>query len=140
MGALCNDLLTDPTETGGAHVRRLGELEAKIMDLLWSWDRSASVRQVLDAVNADRPLAYTTVMTVMDNLHSKGFLMRERDGRAYLYRCSASREDYIAELMRDALAASSDHTAALARFTEQLNDEESNALRSALRRIARRKA
>ena len=52
-------------------MRQLGELEAVIMDRLWEWGRPALVREVLDDLRKDRPLAYTTVMTVMENLHRK---------------------------------------------------------------------
>lgn len=121
-------------------MRKLGELEARIMGLLWAWARPASVREVLEAIAVERQLAYTTVMTVMDNLYRKGWLLRDQEGRAYLYRPASSRENYVAELMHDALSASTDHAATLVRFTEQLSVEESTALRTALRRIARRKA
>lgn len=120
-------------------MRKLGELEATIMDLLWSWNRPASVRELVDVISAKRPLAYTTVMTVADNLHGKGWLLRERDGRAYLYRPASTREDYVAELMHDALGATTDHAAAFVRFAEQLDRAESEALRVALRRLSRRK-
>jgi predicted transcriptional regulator len=120
-------------------MRAFGELEAKIMDRLWSRGQPATVRDILEELRADRAIAYTTVMTVMDNLHTKGWLQREREGRAYRYQPTSSREHYVAELMRDALASSTDHAATLVRFTEQLNDEESVALRTALRKIARRK-
>lgn len=120
-------------------MRKLGELEARIMDLLWTANRPVSVREVREILATRRPLAYTTVMTVMDTLHGKGWLLRDREGRAYIYRPASSREDYVAELMHDALSASADHAAALVRFTEQLNEEESTALRNALRRMARRK-
>lgn len=121
-------------------MRGFGELEAKIMDRLWSRAAPATVREILDDLRADRQIAYTTVMTVMDNLHKKGWLQRERDGRAYRYHPTAPREHYVAELMRDALTETEDHTAALVRFTEQLSEDESLALRKALRRIARRKS
>lgn len=121
-------------------MRGFGELEAKIMDRLWSRGEPATVREILEELRAGRRvIAYTTVMTVMDNLHTKGWLQRERDGRAYRYRPSESREHYVAELMRDALTTSTDHAAALVRFTEKLSDDESVALRAALRKIARRK-
>lgn len=121
-------------------MRGFGELEAKIMDRLWARDEPATVREILEELRAGRRvIAYTTVMTVMDNLHTKGWLQRERDGRAYRYRPSESREHYVAELMRDALTTSTDHAAALVRFTEQLSEDESVALRAALRKIARRK-
>lgn len=119
-------------------MRGFGELEAKIMELLWSWDHSATVRDVLDDLRTQRGIAYTTVMTVMDNLHRKGWLQRELDGRAYRYRPTSSRDQYVAALMRDALTSSADHAATLMRFTEQLNDDESEALRKAMRKLGRR--
>ena len=66
-------------------MRQFGELEAVIMDRLWQSGRSVLVREVLDDLRKDRPLAYTTVMTVMENLHRKGWLRRYRDGRAWRY-------------------------------------------------------
>lgn len=121
-------------------MRGFGELESKIMDRLWARDEPATVREILEELRAGRRvIAYTTVMTVMDNLHTKGWLQRDRDGRAYCYWPCESREHYVAELMRDALTTSTDHAAALVRFTEQLSDDESVALRAALRKIARRK-
>jgi predicted transcriptional regulator len=53
----------------------LGELEASVMDVLWSTAEPLRVRQVLDELNQHRDLAYTTVMTVLDNLHRKVFLL-----------------------------------------------------------------
>ncbi|MET9871631.1 BlaI/MecI/CopY family transcriptional regulator, partial [Streptomyces sp. NPDC006386] len=44
-------------------MRRLGDLEAEIMDRLWTWNRPATVREVVDDINKTRPIAYTTVMT-----------------------------------------------------------------------------
>src|SRR5260370_6834424 len=69
--------------SGRGKMRQLGELEAVIRDRLWKWGRPALVREVVDDLHRDRPLAYTTVMTVMENLHRKGWLRRERDGRAW---------------------------------------------------------
>jgi len=120
-------------------VRRLGELEAAVMDRLWSWNRPASVREVLDELNRKRDLAYTTVMTVMDNLYRKGLLARERDGRAYLYRPTASREEHTAELMEAALATGGDRTAALQRFVNRMDPAEAAALRKALDAATRRR-
>jgi predicted transcriptional regulator len=114
-------------------VRGFGELEAVVMDHLWSVDSHATVREVLEEIRTPRPLAYTTVLTVMDNLHSKGFLSRERAGRAYAYRPTRSRAEYAAELMGEALADSGDPTAALLRFVEQMPADEAARLRTLLR-------
>ena len=55
----------------------------------------------------------TRPLTAMDILYRKGCLERERDSRAYRYWPTSSREQYAAELMRDALTVSTDHVAAL---------------------------
>jgi predicted transcriptional regulator len=115
-------------------VPRLGDLESVIMDLMWRRDEPATVRDILERLTAARPLAYTTVMTVMDNLFQKGFLLRDRSGRAWLYRPAETREQYTARLMRDALAAADDHAAALAHFVAGISPAESQALRWLLRR------
>ena len=114
-------------------MRGFGDLEAVVMDHLWSLDSPATVREVLDDMPTARPLAYTTVLTVMDNLHSKGFLARERAGRAYAYRPTRTRAEYAAELMGEALAESGDRTAALLSFVDQMPTDEVSRLRALLR-------
>jgi predicted transcriptional regulator len=114
-------------------MRPLGQLEAVVMDRLWSWDRPVAVREVLQDLQRDRPIAYTTVMTVMDNLHRKGFLSREMDGRAYRYRPAQSREQHSAALMGQVLAGSNDRAATLMHFLEQMPPDEVAGLREALR-------
>ena len=86
-------------------MRRFGDLEAVIMDRLWEQSRPMLVREMVEELRDDRPLAYTTVMTVMENLHRKGWLRRERDGRAWLYEPTGSRSGYTAALMNDAPAS-----------------------------------
>jgi predicted transcriptional regulator len=117
-------------------VNRLGELERAVMDVLWQIDEELTVRQV-SARLADRELAHTTVMTVLDRLAKKGFLRRVRDGRAWRYRPAASREAYIAELMLSALAQTGDRSAALARFARSVSDDEARVLRRALAALER---
>ena len=102
------------------------------MDRLWAAERPLSVRDVLEELRAERVLAYTTVMTVMDNLHRKGWLTREMAGRAYLYRPAASRESYTAGLMSQAFNQANDPAATLVHFIEAMSPEEAAALRQAL--------
>ena len=113
-------------------MRRFGELEAVIMDRLWEWGRPVLVREVVDALHDDRAPAYTTVMTVMENLYRKGWLRRERDGRAWRYEPTASRSSYTAALMSDALATSPDRRTALAHFALQMSPHDAALLREAL--------
>src|SRR6478752_9508988 len=116
----------------GVRMRRFGELEAVIMDRLWEWERPVLVREVVGALQEDRALAYTTVMTVMENLYRKGWLRRERDGRAWRYEPTGSRSGYTAALMNDALATSADRRTALAHFVLQMNPHDAALLREAL--------
>ncbi len=113
-------------------MRKLGELEALVMEQLWSSNEPRSVRQVLEALPDGRNRAYTTVMTVMDNLFQKGFVARERLGRAYVYRSSQSRAEHTAEVMEEALSRGGDRGAALMHFVDQLTPDEAAALRAVL--------
>lgn len=117
---------------GRVPLRPLGDLEAVVMDRLWTRGRPATVREVLDDLARDRKLAYTTVMTVMDNLHSKGLLTREADGRAYRYTPARTRSDYTAELIAAVLADSDDRTVPLLRFVENMTPQEVARLRASL--------
>jgi predicted transcriptional regulator len=113
-------------------MRRFGELEAVIMDRLWERGRPMLVREMVDVLHDERALAYTTVMTVMENLNRKGWLRRERDGRAWRYEPTGSRSGYTAALMNDALATSADHRTALAHFALQMSPHDAALLRQAL--------
>ncbi len=113
---------------------RLGELESVVMNVLWTSTGAVSVREVLTAISVDRPLAYTTVLTVLDNLHRKGWALRDKDGRAFRYRPSISREEAAARALREVLDNTADPGAALLHFVQTATEAESRALRSALGR------
>jgi BlaI family transcriptional regulator, penicillinase repressor len=112
-------------------MNRLGELERAIMDVLWESPAPMTVRQVGSRLT-ERDLAHTTVMTVLDRLAKKGFVRRQRAGRAWLYRPAESREAYVAELMLTALDQTGDRQAALTRFARSVTEAEAQALRAAL--------
>ncbi|WP_310711796.1 BlaI/MecI/CopY family transcriptional regulator [Nonomuraea sp. 3-1Str] len=113
-------------------IRGLGELESAIMDRMWARRRPASVREVFQDLKQERTIAYTTVMTVMDKLHTKGLLKRRPVGRAYVYEPVASKEAYTADLMRTVLAGGGNQAATLVHFLERLTPEEAAALEAAL--------
>ncbi|MBW8705520.1 Transcriptional regulator BlaI [Streptomyces sp. MBT84] len=119
-------------------MRRLGELEAEIMYRLWAWGRSATARDVMTDLNKKRPIAYSTVKTVADILYQKGMLTRQKEGRAWVYTPTCTRQEYTASLMRDALGENPDPAGALASFVQQISGAEADALRSALRAVKRR--
>jgi predicted transcriptional regulator len=82
---------------------------------------------------ARRPLAYTTVLTVLQRLERKRLVRRLREGRAHRYAPVASREAYVTQLMVEALGGVSDPGAVLVRFAETVSSEEAEVLRRALR-------
>ncbi len=113
----------------------LGDLEAQVMRRVWARREPVTVRDVLGDLQRERPIAYTTVMTVMDNLRKKGWLRRQAEGRAYRYAPLVSGEEYSAGVMREALAASSDRPSVLMHFIEELSADEAGALEEAYRRL-----
>lgn len=115
-------------------MRELGSLEAETMEHMWSLARPVLVHDVIAAANAGRtqPLAYTTVMTVMNKLVRKGLLTRRREGRAFLYEPVETREDHTARVMTETLGVGGDRTTALMRFAERLTPEDAAALRAVL--------
>ena len=114
---------------------RLGELERAVMDHLWAAGEPLTVRQVHEALSAERDLAYTTVMTVLQRLARKNLVSQIRDDRAHQYVPVHGPDELIAGLMVDALdqaAGSIDRQAALVHFVERVGADEAEALRRAL--------
>ena len=119
---------------------RFGDLEAAIMDVMWAAGGPLRVREVADELNQNRPLAFNTVQTVMENLFRKGWLDREKSGRTYWYVTVRSREDYVAGLLGEALAVARDPAATLVRLVEDLDPGEIAQLRVALDTAAERES
>jgi predicted transcriptional regulator len=74
----------------------LHELEAEVMDDVWHRGDEVAVRDVMESLNkrTKKPRAYTTYMTILSRLHSKGLVMRRREGRTDFYRPAYTREEY----------------------------------------------
>ena len=118
--------------------RGFGDLEAVVMDWVWYHQEPVTVRDVFEDLSEQRPIAYTTVLSTMDNLYTKGWLQRERDGRAYRYWATLTREEHTARLMREALDGGGRSELVLSYFIEAIGPKESERLRAALRQLARR--
>ena len=76
----------------------LTPLELEIMNVLWETG-PANVQTVQQKL--DRPLAYTTVQTMLNVLHRKGHANRSLKAKAYFYRPSTSRSDVVKQTMHD---------------------------------------
>lgn len=112
-----------------------GELEAVVMEQLWAAPGGATVPEVHRRLSADREIAYTTVMSTMHNLHRKGQLSREREGRKHRYRPTASKAEHSAELMREALRSGGDSHAILTHFVQQMDAADTRRLAKLLARM-----
>jgi predicted transcriptional regulator len=83
--------------SGDPVARYLGELQAEVMQVFWRRG-DATVREVLDELNQRHDLAYTTVLTLVSRLWSRGLLLREPEGRGFRYRPAKSRDEFLAQL------------------------------------------
>lgn len=113
-----------------AERRPMGSLEHAVLQELWASPEGATPSEVLGAL--DRDLAYTTVMTILTRLWTKGLVERERRGRAYAYRASVSEAELAAARMHETLRRVKDRPAALSRFVGSLSRHDEKALRELL--------
>ena len=97
----------------------LGPLESEVMELMWS-ERQATVRDVVEILLQRRSIAYTTAMTIMNNLVKKGLLKRSPRGKAYLYAVVLSREEFLERMSGEAVSEVLEKFGdlAIARFAE----------------------
>ncbi|MBT2369168.1 BlaI/MecI/CopY family transcriptional regulator [Streptomyces sp. ISL-10] len=113
--------------------RELGEPEDTVMTRLWGANAPMAV-QVQDALRAEgRTLAYTTVATVRDNLHTKGWVTRTLSCRAFHYTGVGSRDEYTAGLTKQAWERSGDTTACFAALLSGMTQQQRTAMEAALR-------
>ena len=103
----------------GCGVARLGELERRVMDVLWEEPgREMTGRDMADAFP---DYAYTTVATVLDRLVHKQMVSRRMEGRAIRFAATGTRAAHTAELMHETLVVTGDPDATLTRFAKTLS-------------------
>lgn len=109
---------------------QLGELEEAVMEVIWDRGTEVTVREVWQGIQPRRPVAYTTVMTVMSRLVPKGVLTVRRQGKADYYRAIGSREVLKSlqaqRAVQDVLAHFGD--AAITQFLHELQEAEPERL------------
>ena len=122
-------------ETCACGAARLGELERRVMDILWAEpDRELAGRDVADLLPEH---AYTTVATVLDRLVHKGLVHRRMEGRSIRFAAIGSQGAHTAILMYEALSAGRHSDSALVHFAETLSASEAATLRHALDELDR---
>ncbi len=112
-----------PEEQAATALKKLlGSLELEVMEFMWHAEK-ATVRQVTDTVNRRRPIAYTTVMTVMRRLFDKGLLTRTKFTRGYRYHVVRSKDEFLRQTSRNVVRTMLDNFGDLAveAFWEEIN-------------------
>lgn len=94
-----NPLAGLPRAEGPGHAPVLGELEVKVMEVLWNHEALTALA-VLDALS-DRVNSLSTVQSTLERLVRKKLLARTKQGRAYIYRAAIDREELISLMIRD---------------------------------------
>ncbi|TFD65209.1 BlaI/MecI/CopY family transcriptional regulator [Cryobacterium ruanii] len=117
----------------------LGVLERLMMDVLWDSPAPLTANELKDLlvspdVSASRakPLATTTILTVLSRLEAKGFVTRDRDVRPHAYTAVMSRAAHTAGLMHEVLGQVPDRQATLVRFIGGVTPQEADTLRQLL--------
>jgi BlaI family penicillinase repressor len=110
----------------------LGAQELAIMKVVWRL-KDVSVREVYETLRERRPVAYTTVMTMMNTLEGKGYLKKELDGRAFRYRPAVPERRVVTKMVKEFVERVFDGSTAplLAHLvtSTELSDEEREELR-----------
>jgi len=112
-----------------------GELE--ILSVLWE-RRSATVREVYEAISAERTMVYTGVLKLMQIMTDKGLVIRDESARAHVYRAAVQKDEterrFVRDLSRRLFAGSAAQLALRALEMEPASEEEVAEIRKLLAR------
>lgn len=111
--------------------RKRGELEAQALSILWDHDSWLTPAETGHHLDPD--LAYTTVVTVLTRLHKKGLVVRQKHGRAHIYKAASTREEHAAEAMGELLDNARNPETALSYFVDNLDEANRRRLLRSLR-------
>lgn len=81
----------------------LGPLEKDVMTLVWA-GQAHTVRDAWQKLSCDRTIAYTTVMTIMSRLHTKGLLKREKQGKTYYYSPNRTKDQTLRTVIHQVIS------------------------------------
>lgn len=107
----------------------LGPLEAEIMEVVWD-SGDVTVRDVHEALSAQRSIAYTTVMTTLGRLSDKGLLRRIEAQPAHHYSAVVSRDQYASSTVKSVVDWLLGHfpDPAVAYFIDRVEEEDEDAI------------
>jgi predicted transcriptional regulator len=104
----------------------LGGLETAVMELLWAQPAQA-VTEVEGHLRRSRSIAHTTVLTTLDRLHRKGYLVRSKRGKAFVYAPRLSRDEFERGMAEEVIGALLGHFSApaLSAFVDLVGEDPS---------------
>jgi predicted transcriptional regulator len=82
----------------------LGALESAVIEVLWA-EAALTVIEVEERLLRTREIAHTTVLTTLDRMHRKGYLTREKHGKAFVYSPAYSRAEFEKAMAQEVLGA-----------------------------------
>jgi predicted transcriptional regulator len=89
-------MMTRPSKS----LPRPTEAELELLRILWDKE-PATVREIYDALNLQRPSGYTTVLKMLQIMTAKGLVVRDEANRAHVYRAALSQDDTQSEILKD---------------------------------------
>jgi len=116
--------------------------ELEVLQVIWEQGPS-TVRQVMNALNEERPRAYTSVMSLMNVMAEKGLLTQKPKGRAFVYSARVSQGRTQSQIVRDLLGRVFDGSASalVTHLLEQAkpDNKELDEIRKTISEFARKK-
>ena len=121
----------------GSTIPRPTEAELELLQILWQ-KQPATVREIHDALNEEKPSGYTTVLKLLQIMTAKGLVVRDEANRAHVYRASFSQDTMQSRLLKDLsnrlFAGSAAQLALHALSMEAASDDELAEIRALLER------
>jgi predicted transcriptional regulator len=113
------------------------ESELELLRILWE-KQPATVREIFDALNLERPSGYTTVLKLLQIMTAKGLVVRDEANRAHVYRSAISQDAMQSKILKDLsvrlFSGSAAQLALHALSMEPASDTELDEIRALLKR------
>ncbi|QDT01323.1 BlaI/MecI/CopY family transcriptional regulator [Adhaeretor mobilis] len=80
------------------------DLELELLKILWD-ESPLAVRDVRErlAAEAARPLTHSSVITMLNIMHRKGFVKRRKQGKAFLFSPKVEKQSVTGGVVRDVM-------------------------------------
>ena len=111
------------------------ESELEVLSLIWK-NGPMTVRRIHDRIKEDRKIGYTTTLKIMQIMHEKGMLSREKDGKTHIYSAKMdevkTQENLVSRMINKVFDGSSKQLVIQALGSQQPSKEELDEIRKYL--------